>query len=125
MNNLLSQKFLKEFNSILDSKNNAHLESSLKIEVKGDEAEIVNIESLNHLNMRLNSRNLLFMKKVEKAKEKILNGTYGLCEECGEEIEQKRLAARPMTDLCIGCKEEKEKGENLNINHRRDLQNIG
>jgi 2-oxoglutarate ferredoxin oxidoreductase subunit alpha len=43
--------------------------------------------------------------------EKIEKGEYGICMSCGEKIEKKRLEARPVTDLCIKCKEEQEKIE--------------
>src|SRR5262249_43677388 len=39
------------------------------------------------------------------------NGEYGFCEECGDEIGIARLRARPVTTLCISCKEAQEKDE--------------
>ena len=73
--------------------------------------------------MRLDQRNILFLKKVEEAKQKILDGTYGECEDCGTNISQKRLLARPTASLCIECQEEKEMNEFGNFNKRRDLNN--
>ena len=49
--------------------------------------------------------------KIEKALKKIDEGTFGVCEECGEEIQVKRLEARPETTLCIRCKEDQERME--------------
>lgn len=121
MNKLAAQKFLGHMNDILNDRSGSHLASSLNTEFKGDEVDLLNQEAERQLNLRLNSRNVLFMKKVEKAKEKILEGTYGICEECNGEIGQKRLIARPTATLCITCKEEKEKIENNIIHHRRDL----
>jgi len=40
-------------------------------------------------------------------------GTFGICEECGEDISDKRLKARPVTTLCIKCKKEQENEEKL------------
>ena len=40
-------------------------------------------------------------KDVEDALEKIDNGTYGTCEECGEEIPVNRLEANPSARMCI------------------------
>ena len=51
-------------------------------------------------------RNLL--KKIEKALDKINNGNYGVCESCEENIRVKRLEVRPVTEMCISCKEEEE-----------------
>ena len=36
--------------------------------------------------------------------------TYGVCEECGNEITFERLDALPHTRLCIRCKEREENG---------------
>ena len=71
--------------------------------------------------MRLDQRNILFLKKVNEAKQRILDGTYGVCEDCGVDISQKRLLARPMATLCIGCQEEKERSEFGTFVKRRDL----
>ena len=61
------------------------------------------------------------LKKVEQAKQKILSGTYGECEDCGDNIAQSRLLARPTAGLCINCQEEKERSEFGNFKKRRDL----
>jgi RNA polymerase-binding transcription factor DksA len=45
----------------------------------------------------------LKLKDVAGALEKIANGTYGFCENCGKEIEQKRLEAAPEARLCMKC----------------------
>ncbi|GAB6183088.1 RNA polymerase-binding protein DksA [Thermodesulfovibrio hydrogeniphilus] len=63
--------------------------------------------------LRLRDRERKLLKKIEKAIEKIENGTYGICESCGAEIPIKRLKARPVTDLCIECKQEQEEEEKL------------
>ena len=49
--------------------------------------------------------------EVLKALKKIDEGSFGVCEECGEEISVKRLEARPETTLCIRCKEDQERME--------------
>ena len=46
---------------------------------------------------------------IDNALQKIKDGAYGICEECGEEIPEKRLQARPFAVMCISCQEEKEK----------------
>lgn len=63
--------------------------------------------------LRLRDRERKLLKKIEKALEKIENGTYGICEACGAEIPVERLEARPVTDLCIECKTEQEEAEKL------------
>jgi DnaK suppressor protein len=51
------------------------------------------------------------INKIDAALEKIAGGEYGTCESCGEEIDIKRLEARPVAELCIDCKSEQEKLE--------------
>ena len=53
----------------------------------------------------------LILQKIDRALTRIEEGTFGICERCEEEISPKRLEARPVTTLCIRCKEEQEKKE--------------
>lgn len=63
--------------------------------------------------LRLRSREQKLLKKIETAIEKIDNGTFGICEVCGQEIDIKRLEVRPVTTMCIECKTEQEEEEKL------------
>lgn len=45
---------------------------------------------------------------IKEARENIKEGTYGICEDCGREIDRERLEAVPYTNLCRDCKEEHE-----------------
>lgn len=63
--------------------------------------------------LRLREREQRLLKKIEAAIEKIETGTFGICEVCGQEIEIKRLEARPVTTMCIICKTEQEEEEKL------------
>lgn len=49
----------------------------------------------------------LKLNATNDALEKIEKGTYGKCDNCGEEIPVKRLEAIPETKICLKCKEEK------------------
>jgi len=60
---------------------------------------------------RLRERERGLLSKINAALEKIEDGEYGECENCGEEIGRKRLEARPVARLCIDCKSEQEKLE--------------
>lgn len=76
-----------------------------------DEADLASSESEQSMSLRLRDRERVLLKKIDKVLKKMEDGTYGDCESCGEEIGIKRLEARPVTDLCIRCKEEQEKME--------------
>jgi DnaK suppressor protein len=76
-----------------------------------DEMDLASTEYLQSFTFRLRGREKSFLSKIQKAIEKIDQGDFGNCEECGEEISLKRLEARPETTLCIRCKEEQEREE--------------
>lgn len=61
--------------------------------------------------LRLSDRNRKYLTKINAALERLDEGEYGLCAECGEPIPEKRLRARPVTIFCIDCKEERERAE--------------
>jgi DnaK suppressor protein len=61
--------------------------------------------------LRMQERKGGLIRKIEKALERIEDGTYGICEECEKVISEKRLKARPVTTLCIECKREQEEYE--------------
>lgn len=65
------------------------------------------------IDLRLRDRDQKLLKKIEKALQKIEEGTYGICEACGIEIDEKRLMARPEATLCIDCKRAQERMEKI------------
>jgi DnaK suppressor protein len=73
--------------------------------------DLASSEYLQAFTFRLRGREKNLLDKIEKALERIDNGTFGICEECDEAIAVKRLEARPETTLCIRCKEEQERVE--------------
>ena len=58
--------------------------------------------------LRIRDRESRLINKIRNALECIEDGTYGICEQCGEEISFKRLEARPVTTKCIACKTKEE-----------------
>lgn len=76
-----------------------------------DEMDLASSEYLQSFTFRLRGREKTFLDKIQKALERIEDGTFGDCEECGEPISEKRLEARPETTLCIRCKEDQERVE--------------
>jgi RNA polymerase-binding protein DksA len=48
------------------------------------------------------------LEKIEAALEKIEDGVYGTCEECGSQISKVRLGALPHAALCIRCAQKNE-----------------
>ena len=69
------------------------------------------LESDRNAELRIRDRERKLINKIEEALQRIEDGVYGVCEECGEEIGVERLRARPVTTLCIDCKAEQEEEE--------------
>lgn len=85
--------------------------NSLKFEI-GDIYDIASNERERELTLMLGDRDREKLAEIEEAFERIKNGSYGICDECGEPIAEARLFAMPFTKVCIDCKskDEKEKG---------------
>ncbi|WP_117208316.1 TraR/DksA family transcriptional regulator [Allorhizocola rhizosphaerae] len=49
------------------------------------------------------------VNQVERALERLDEGTYGYCERCGNPIPVERLAAFPSATLCVSCKQLEER----------------
>jgi DnaK suppressor protein len=74
----------------------------------GDEAaNIYNKQVLLSLNENERTR----LQDVDEALDRIENGTYGICEECGGPISLKRLEVRPVAKYCVPCLTKLEKGK--------------
>jgi len=70
-------------------------------------------ESDRTFELRIRDRERRLINKIREALERIDDGTFGICDLCGEEISEGRLKARPVTTLCIDCKIEEEKKEKI------------
>ena len=58
--------------------------------------------------LRIRDREYRLIQKIKTTLEKIQDGTFGICESCGEDISFARLKARPVTSYCIHCKSKME-----------------
>ena len=67
---------------------------------------------------RIRERERFLIWKIKDSLRRIEEGTYGICEECGEDIPIARLKARPVTNYCLDCKTRMEAQE-------RSLENGG
>jgi len=68
-------------------------------------------EAIHSTELRLHDREKKLLRKIHSALERLEAGEINECEDCGDEIGFKRLLARPVTTLCVMCKEEREAGE--------------
>lgn len=102
---LQRENLLKEAEEALNT-----LPGEINFPDMGDQATA---ETDRNFMLRLRDRERMLLKKVDEAIEKIENGTFGICEGCGNKINIKRLTARPVTTLCIDCKTRQEEEEKI------------
>lgn len=116
----MNQKDLKRYKKALEdakvsilqrAKKTKEEESNFDTDDLPDEIDLASSEYAQSLTFRLRDREKFMLAKIEKALTRIEDGTFGVCERCEEPISPKRLEARPVTTLCIRCKEEQEKKE--------------
>lgn len=83
-----------------------------------DEMDLSTAELEQTMRVRLRNREALFLKKIDEALDRIAAGDFGECLDCGDEIELRRLEARPTATHCIHCKEAQEHKEFLSADGR-------
>ena len=73
-----------------------------------DPTDRASLESDRNFLLRIRDREHKLIKKIKKALARIEDGTFGICDTCGEDISVERLKARPVTAQCIDCKTKEE-----------------
>jgi DnaK suppressor protein len=115
----MDQAKLKKFKGLLD-RMSQELEEGVVTTVEGmrddavpfpDPTDRATLESDRNLTLRIRDRERKLRAKIEEALARIEDGSFGICEVCEEEITESRLTARPVTTLCINCKEDQENHE--------------
>jgi len=71
------------------------------------------LEADRNFLLRIRDRERKLIMKIREALARVEEETFGICLECGEEITESRLKARPVATLCVECKREQEKEEKL------------
>ena len=74
----------------------------------GDEADRASRESDHTLELRTRDRYRKLLRKIDQAMQRIEDGSYGYCEDTGEEIGLGRLEARPIATLTVEAQERRE-----------------
>jgi DnaK suppressor protein len=68
-------------------------------------------EAMISTELRLHDREKFLLGKIDDALDRLNEGNIDQCEDCDQPIGFPRLQARPVTTLCITCKEEREQSE--------------
>lgn len=90
-----------------------HMRNEGEGRIVGDEADRATQESDNILELRTRDRYRKLLPKIDAALRRIDSGTYGYCEETGDEIGLNRLEARPIATLSIEAQERREQQQRL------------
>ncbi len=80
-----------------------------------DPTDQASVETDRSFDLRIKDRERKLIRKINQALTRIKDGEFGICESCGGNISVKRLQARPVTTLCIDCKQEQEQEERTRL----------
>ncbi len=80
-----------------------------------DPTDRANLETDRNFELRIRDRESKLILKIKEALGRIEDGSFGVCEECGQEISEERVKARPVTTLCIECKTKAEVEEKKKV----------
>jgi DnaK suppressor protein len=76
-----------------------------------DDIDRASLETDKSIDLRTKDRARKLILKIDAALDRIEDGSYGYCEETGEEIGIERLIARPIATLCVEAQERHERRE--------------
>lgn len=76
----------------------------------GDVSASLQIEDVSISTMKVRNR---MLRQIENSLQQLREDRYGVCEECGEDIDERRLKVVPFASLCIECQENREQIEKV------------
>ena len=72
-------------------------------------ADVSSDNSRHEMELRMMTEEGNVLQLIEDAIQRLIDGEYGKCQECGEPISEGRLAIRPYAVFCVKCKARHEK----------------
>ena len=76
-------------------------------------ADVCSDNSRHEMELRLMTEEGNVLELIESAIQRLVDGKYGICQDCGKRISEARLEARPYAVYCIKCKSAREKNNRL------------
>lgn len=116
----MNQEQLEHFRNLLLSEKRKLVEAAtatLKGELElssddmPDENDLASALYDQGFTLRMRDRERGLIVKIDRALRLIEEGEYGYCSVCDDDIDLRRLEARPVTTMCIECKEDSERRE--------------
>jgi DnaK suppressor protein len=99
----MKTKLLSEIDSELRAEREANKDEGM------DTYDLASEERDREINFILSDRERVKIKQIDDALERMEEGSYGVCESCGLEIAEERIAAMPFTRLCRDCQQDQER----------------
>ena len=103
------RRLSSEYENLIKSINRSRLVADeIKLENTKDEGDLATISHDRDLSHYLHEGGFVRLRFIQEAIKALDRGQYGECVRCGEDINEKRLAAMPWATMCIRCQEEAE-----------------
>ena len=106
--------FIKKIKGILETQKSeilSRVENSKLNEIDegtGEDIDAVQARIIALATKQLAERDKLNIKKIDGALKRIENDEYGICAQCSEEIDEKRLLINPAFAVCVVCSEKND-----------------
>jgi DnaK suppressor protein len=99
-------RLTREYKTLIESINRSRVAAEeIQHETTEDEGDRATTSHNKQLLYKLHEGDYARLKSIEQALNALDRGQYGECINCGEDINEKRLAAVPWATLCIACQE--------------------
>jgi len=102
------QALLREVRGELENSGNQHRIDLLNNE-PGDSGDESLANALADFNLTILDRHIDDMRDIDATLQRIRNGEYGACIDCGDDVAFARLQAYPTAKRCIACQEKRER----------------
>ena len=109
-------------NLLQEIADNIKMETGHLQEAIADMYDLADDERERQFSILLCDRDREKLKQIDEALERIEDGTYGICEECGSKISAKRLKIMPFARYCVPCKDKIEKNAKHRINQKETFR---
>jgi RNA polymerase-binding protein DksA len=108
---LAEQRRVKEALDYIHEENRSQLEDDRE-EIPSDNhpGDMATSTFDRELDATLEGNEERLLQAIDAALQRIEDGTFGICQNCGQPIAAERLEALPWTTRCIDCKRREERG---------------
>jgi DnaK suppressor protein len=79
-----------------------------QFDIPQDAGDMSIIDLLADTGLALTEINRQKLSRMDAAERKLAEGSYGICEDCDEEIDEERLKVQPYAICCVKCQERRE-----------------